>query len=118
MRKNSGHKSNYSLHMCKSLLLGENLRISMALSKQNMQSRFIIDEFDKIRQLVDTPNNTIQGFIVNMDCYQIASIFPEVDHGTVFRDNNLWLFVDNNIDSSVIETLVCFTNFFLSIKYH
>lgn len=92
-------------------LLGENARISMALSKQNIQSRFII-EFDKIGQLVDTPNHTIQGFIMNMQCDRIELIFPDrlQDNylDATFIDNNLWLFVDNNIDSSVNDTLVSF----------
>lgn len=92
------------------ILLGENARISIALSKQKIQSRFMI-EFDTIDQLVDTPNHTIQGFIVNMLCDdQIDLKFPDDDRRIIFRDSNLWLFVDNNIDSSVNETIVRFFN--------
>lgn len=89
-------------------MLGENARISTALSEQNIQSRFMI-EFDTNDHLVDTPNHTIQGFIVNMLCDDHIDLkFPDDDRRIIFRDNNLWLFVDNNIDLSVNETIVRF----------
>lgn len=68
-------------------------------------------EFDTIDQLVDTPNHTIQGFIVNMLCDDHIDLkFPDDDRRIIFRDSNLWLFVDNNIDSCVNETIVRFFN--------
>lgn len=75
------------------------------MSRQNMQSRFVV-EFENIKRLIDTPNNTIQGFVVNMKCNRFETIFNESDQVIIFRGNNLWLFIDNDIDSDIDETLV------------
>lgn len=87
------------------VILGENTQIAIAMSRQNIQSRFIV-EFDEIKLLIDTPNNTIQGFVVNVDCHRFERIFDEGDHSIIFRDNNFWLFIDDNIDLDEIDTRV------------
>lgn len=81
------------------------------MSKQNVQSRFLV-EFENIKRLIDTPNNTVQGFVVNMKCKRFESIFNEGDQMITFRGNNLWLFIDNDMDSDIEETLVSIDIFF------
>lgn len=83
----------------------ENARISVELSKQNQQSRFIT-VFDEMQSVFGTPiNNTIQGFVVNMKCPQFVDIFYE--QRITYRDYNLWLFIDDSIEASNInETIV------------
>lgn len=70
-----------------------------------MQSRFLV-EFEDIKLLIDTPNNTIQGFVVNLDCEIFEGIFNGGDQSIIFRDNNLWLFIDDNIDLDEIDARV------------
>lgn len=74
-----------------------------------MQSRFIA-EFEMIKLLIDTPNNTVQGFIINMKCDGFEKIFNEKDQAIVFRDNNLWLFIDNTVSLDINETIVSTLN--------
>lgn len=81
------------------------------MSKQNVQSRFLV-EFENIKRLIDTPNNTVQGFVVNMKCKRFESIFNEGDQMITFRGNNLWLFIDNDMESDIEETLVSIDIFF------
>lgn len=71
------------------------------------QSRFIT-EFNAIKSLIDTPNNTMQGFIVNLKCKRMEEIFHNNDHEFIFRDRNLWLFIDNSIEINVNDALVGF----------
>lgn len=77
------------------------------MSRQNVQSRFVV-EFDNFKMLIDTPNNTVQGFAVNMKCDRFETVFNEDDHAILFRDNNLWLFIDDNteLDIDEAETIV------------
>ncbi|XP_031622981.1 uncharacterized protein LOC116340566 [Contarinia nasturtii] len=82
----------------------ENVRVSSELSKQSIQSRFEVDFDQKI--ILDTPPNTIQGFVVHMKCDRFMDIFRDGDHALMFRDNNFWLFMDNNIDMNVSDALV------------
>ena len=86
------------------------------MSQQNVQSRFIV-EFEEINLLIGTPNNTIQGFVVNMDCERFEEIFDEGDQSIIFRDNNLWLFINDNIDLEEIDTRVS-TDFQFFFKYN
>lgn len=62
-------------------------------------------------QLVDTPNNTIQGFIANKNCDHFKEIFLGQDHGMLFKNNNLWLFIDNDASSTVTESIVSMKQF-------
>lgn len=85
----------------------ENMKILTAMSNAGIQSRFI-SEFNMIEMLIDTPANTIQGFIVNLKCApaHVNGIFYQEDHGIVFKDNNLWLFIDDDRDKQVNESIV------------
>lgn len=87
--------------------VGENARISIELSKQNRQSRFLIT-FNANELLFNNPNNTIEGFVVNMKCQQFDEIYHE--QSIVYRDNTLWLFIDDNIATNVNESLVSFNS--------
>lgn len=60
----------------------------------NIQSRFI--GVSELAPQLDTPTPTVQGFIVNKKCNHSQKIFHSVDHGVIFKNNNLWLFIDNN----------------------
>lgn len=75
------------------------------MSQQNVQSRFIVD-LEKIETLIDTPNNTIQGFVVNMNCDRFEEIFDGGDQAITLLNNNLWLFIDNRIDLEEIDANV------------
>lgn len=87
--------------------IDNNAEISFALSQANIQSRFIGD-FEVIPRLIDTPNHTMQGFIINKNCNHIKTIFIHVDHSVIFKNNNLWLIIDNEtslrIDESIVST--------------
>lgn len=85
--------------------LGENARIFVEFSKQNKQSRFMAT-FDANELFFDNPNNTIQGFVVNMKCLQFDGIHHE--QSITYRDNTLWLFIDDNINTNIDEALVIF----------
>lgn len=84
---------------------GDNAAISLALSAANIQSRFIGD-FEAMARLIDTPNHTVQGFIVNKNCDHFETIFIRDDHGIIFKNNNLWLFIDDEPDLTVEESMV------------
>lgn len=75
------------------------------MSNAGIQSRFI-SVFNMIEILIDTPLNTIQGFIVNLKCEQFSEIFQHENHGIIFKDNNLWLFIDDDTDKSINESIV------------
>lgn len=77
----------------------------MELSKQSIQSRFITPFF-KPKRLIDTPNNTIQGFISDLKCNGMKNIFQNDDHWIIFKDRNLWLFIDNTIEMGIDEAIV------------
>lgn len=74
---------------------GDIVKISFTLSNLNIQSRFIGKFGEMAHLMVDTPNHTIQGFIVDTICHQNTA-FTRQDHGISFKNNNLWLFIDNN----------------------
>lgn len=74
-------------------LSDENVAISIKLASDTIQSRFI-DRFDAIRNLVDTPASSIQGFVVNTACANHQQIFEQEDQRVLFKNNNFWLFVD------------------------
>lgn len=84
------------------------MEISLMLSQQNIQSRFIQD-FRNIPRFIDTPNNTIQGFVVDLGCADSFDIFEQEDQAIIFKDNNLWLLVDNlgggELDVELTENL-------------
>lgn len=86
-------------------LIGQNARISLTLSRENIQSRFI-GELMEMPYNADTPNHTVQGFVVNKMCDPPVSIFFREDHEILFKDNNLWLFIDNSPDLEIIESIV------------
>lgn len=73
---------------------GDIVKISVSLSSANIQSRFI-DKFEEMSHIIDTPNHTIQGFIIDIMCHRYAA-FTRQDHGILFKNNNLWLLIDNN----------------------
>lgn len=54
-----------------------NAFISAQLSNHTFQLRNIA-EFNGIAQVIDTPPNTIQGFVVNIACDNFQSIFTQV----------------------------------------
>lgn len=89
------------------VLIGNNVRISMALSSENIQSRFIGESMEKPR-IADTPNHAIQAFVVNRMCKHDDSIFTHEDHGFLFKDNNLWLFIDNDSELETNDSIVSF----------
>lgn len=59
-------------------MLDENALISLNLSMENFQSRFI-ENFENIQLLADTPKQTIQGFVVNLQCDNYDIIFQQVN---------------------------------------
>lgn len=84
---------------------GDIVKISFALSSVGIQSRFI-DKFDTLDTLkIDTLKHTIQGFVVDIMCFN-PSAFIRQDHGISMKNNNLWLFIDNNDTSSTIANSI------------
>lgn len=81
------------------------MQISVAMSNAGMQTR-IISDLNMIEMLIDTPEHTIQGFIVNLKCENIDEIFLHGDHRIIFKDNNLWLFIDDDVDKPMNESIV------------
>lgn len=71
-----------------------------------MQSRFL-HRLEVHSKLIDTPIHTIQGFIVNKYCDHIKMLFLRDDQSIIFKNNNLWLFIDNDasleIDVSIVS---------------
>lgn len=51
-----------------------NIRLSLSM---DIQSRFIAD-FKNITNIMDTPANAVQGFVINTRCSNINSIFEQV----------------------------------------
>lgn len=80
------------------------MQISLALSSVNFQSRFI-SEFKEMAHLIDTPKHTKQGFIVDLICQQYSA-FIRQDHGISMKNNNLWLFIDNDSTSTTTNSIV------------
>lgn len=75
----------------------ENVVIARELALHSIQSRFI-DRFDNIPNLVDTPMQTIGGYVVNTACENHRQIFPQADGKVLFKNNNFWLFIDFDTD--------------------
>lgn len=71
------------------------MAISLQLGLDSIQSRFI-DRFDGIRNLMDTPFASTQGFVVNTDCENHQQIFTQEDQRVLFKNNNFWLFISSN----------------------
>lgn len=84
---------------------GYNAKVALALSRENIQSRFI-SELKGKSYLADTPDNTIQGFVVNNMCELNMGLFSREDPGIAFKDNHLWLFIDNNSFLESNESIV------------
>lgn len=74
----------------------------------DMQSRFITD-FTRKQPIIDTPMHSFEGYVVDLACPNIELVFGTEDHGLIFKNNNLWLFIDNNYDRSLDDALVRFT---------
>lgn len=73
---------------------GDTAKISFNFSNLNIQSRFI-GKFEEAPHLIDTPDHTIQGFIVDMFCHPYL-VFTRQDHSLLYKNNNLWLFIDDD----------------------
>lgn len=84
---------------------GYNAKVAVALSRENIQSRFIGELREKL-YFADTPDNTIQGFVVNNMCDLNMGFFSREDHGIIFKDNHLWLFIDHNSTLETNESIV------------
>lgn len=81
--------------------------ISMALKTADIQSRFITD-FTRRITTIDTPMHSFEGYVVDLQCANIETIFANTkDHGIIFKNNNLWLFIDNNVERDVDSAMVC-----------
>lgn len=98
----------FQLHfIAYALVTGDIVKISFALSSANIQSRFI-SNFDTPNLLIDTPIQTIQGFVVDKMCVR-TSAFIRQDHGILMkqmRNSNLWLFIDNDVSSTFDDSIV------------
>lgn len=70
-----------------------------------MPSRFITD-FTRKKPIVDTPMHSFEGYVADLACPNIELVFGNEDHGVIFKNNNLWLFVDNDADRSTDTALV------------
>lgn len=87
-----------------SLAIGDDVEISLALSRENIQSRFV-GKFTEISYHY-TPNHTIQGFVVNKMCEFDETTFLSEDQGIVFKNNHLWLFIDNDTTFAMNDSIV------------
>lgn len=96
-------------------LSGDNAEILLALSRANIQSRFV-SKFEVFPQLVDTPKHTVQGFIVNKKCQHFEAIFLRENHGVIFKNNHFWLFIDNDPNLEMIEAIVSICSFAQALK--
>lgn len=85
--------------------IGENLKIAKALAQADIQSRFITD-FSRQEPIVDTPMHSFEGYVADLLCNNIEQIFNNEDHGFIFKNNNLWLFIDNIVDRSIPDAIV------------
>lgn len=43
-------------------------------------------KFHNVKYLIDTPQNTIQGFVVNMACDDIQLLFSQVNFWFLFKN--------------------------------
>lgn len=75
-----------------------------------MPSRFIND-FTREEPIVDTPMHSFEGYVADLACPNIELVFGNEDHGSIFKNNNLWLFIDNNGGRSIDDALVRLKNF-------
>lgn len=75
--------------------------------RKDFQSRFV-QKFERIVRLIDTPQRTIQGFAVDFSCNNTDKIFHHEDHGIIFKDYNVWLFIDNDLNRDNYESRVSF----------
>lgn len=70
----------------------KNLEITYELSRFNIQSRFI-SNFTRIMRLIDTPQSSIQGFVVDLSCNNFEKIFTNVcgrsTCGNIYRNANM-----------------------------
>lgn len=58
-------------------LIAQNVHILRTLSEHNISSR-MINQLLNIQYLIDTPQTTIQGFVVSVNCYNFQEIFKQV----------------------------------------
>lgn len=71
----------------------------------HIQSRFV-NGANLNKWFIDTPNHTTQGFVVDVNFKYFDEIFQHGDHGIIFKNNNFWLFIDNDenqIDGSIVS---------------
>lgn len=85
--------------------LDDNAKLSGALSAVNIQSRFV-NEQNAINWFIDTPNQTIQGFVVDLKYNHFNVIFERDDHGFIFKNNHFWLIIDNDVENQIDEPAV------------
>lgn len=57
-------------------------KIVNLLSKNSFQSR-IISDFDNVKQLIDTPHHSTQGFTVDVTCDKFLTIFTHVCNDSI-----------------------------------
>lgn len=79
-----------------SFQLGDIADVSHELSAANIQSRFVHTVEVRRKWLIDAPNHTSHGFIVDKKCDHINEFFNCDGHGVIFKNNHFWLFIDNN----------------------
>lgn len=81
----------------------KNVFISAKLSNESFQLRHI-DNFNRMPSLIDTPEHTIQGFIVDIACDNFLNIFTHVriDYAIVAHDCDQlrWNFIFRMISKS------------------
>lgn len=59
------------------LKLADVMHIACSMSNANIQSR-IITNFVNVSRLIDTSNNTVQGFVIDLQCNGFKEIFKQV----------------------------------------
>lgn len=91
----------------------EQMRLSMRLSDQNFQSRFVTN-FSDASRFLDTNNSTIiQGFVIDSACKDYQKIFDQKPHEVIFKNNNFWLLLDEQVDGAANQMV---TDMEISVK--
>lgn len=85
----------------------DRVKIAQAFMRADIQSRFVVD-FMRPVQVIDTPMHSFEGYVADLQCESVERIFANTkNHGNIFKNNNLWLFIDNNVERNVADAMVC-----------
>lgn len=85
---------------CFATFLDENVKLTEKFAENSIQSR-MITSFEGLNSLIVAPITTRQGFVVTEGCLNVIDEYiAQENHLIVFKDYNIWLFIDDRLDLS------------------